>query len=158
MNVNWLTSTRLKKLIITNATSTTQAAFLGIFAIDTLPQQIPSLPVLLVVNNDTSNLSGRHWKAIFISCQRQGEVFDSLATPVSITLEKWMNTFTNKWICSTLTIQHPISPSCGAFVLHYILHRLRQTSLKSYTEKYFDSELHVNETRIRHFMRTLKNK
>ena len=156
MNVNWLTSEQLHKLIIRNARPTTQAAFLGIFAIDTLPQQISSLPVLLVVNNDTSNLAGRHWKAIFISSERQGEVFDSLVTPVSIALEKWMNTFTIKWTCSTLTIQYPLSPSCGAFVLHYILHRLGENSLKDYTEKYFDSELHVNETRIRCFASKLK--
>ena len=156
MNVNWLTGQRLNTLIKANARPTIQAAFLGIFAIDTLPQQISALPALLIVNNDTSNLSGQHWKAIFISCERLGEVFDSLATPVSIALETWMNTFTIKWTCSTLTIQHPLSPSCGAFVLHYILKRLGETSLKNYIEKYFDSELHVNENRIRCFARKLK--
>ena len=156
MNVNWLTSQQLNKSIIGNATATTKAAFVGIFAIDTLPQNLSSLPVLLIVNNDTSNLSGRHWKAIFISCERHGEVFDSLATPVSIALENWMNTFTTKWICSTLTIQHPLSPSCGGFVLHYILNRLGETSLKTYTAKYFDMELHVNEIRVRNFVRKLK--
>ena len=156
MNVNWLTSKRLNQLIIRNANVTTQAAFLGIFAIDTLPQRISTLPVLLIVNNDTSNLSGQHWKSIYISCERQGEVFDSLATPVSIALEKWMNTFTLNWTCSTLTIQYPLSPSCGAYVLHFVLHRLGEASLKNYTEKYFDSELHINETRVRRFVRKLK--
>ena len=156
MSVNWLTGQQLNKLILANANDTTNAAFIGIFAIDTLPQCISTLPLLLIVNNDTSNLPGRHWKAIFISAERHGEVFDSLATPVSLTLEKWMNTFTLKWICSNLIIQHPLSPSCGGFVLHYILHRVKEMSLKQYTEKYFVSDVLKNENIVRRFVCKLR--
>lgn len=156
MSVNWLTGKQLNKLIIANSNAAVTDAYIGIFAINTLPPNISTVPVLLVVNNDTSNLPGRHWKAIFISAERHGEVFDSSATPVSLALETWMNTFTRRWVCSTLTIQHPLSPSCGGFVLHYILHRLGEKSLKHYTEKYFVSDLHKNEDRVRRFVCKLR--
>ena len=152
MSVKWLTSKQLNKVIHDNGTPLIKASFLGVFAINTLPREIPPLPVLLIVNNDTSNLPGRHWKAVFISCERHGEVYDSLVTPISIALEHWMNRFTLKWTCSTKTVQYPLSPSCGAYVLHYILHRIGEPSLSKYTERYFVPDLHINELLIRHFM------
>lgn len=128
--LKWLTTRDLENFIITFADSKTKAAFLGIFAIDNLPQTIPHLPVLFIVNTNTSNLPGQHWKAVYVSTKRIGEVFDSLAMPVSLRLEQWMNRFTQKWSLSKLTLQNPLSPTCGGYVLYYILTRLKCSSMK----------------------------
>ena len=59
-HVNWLTGVDLDKLIVKNADVDTHAAFIGVYAVDTLPVRISKLPTLLIVNSDTSNLAGKH--------------------------------------------------------------------------------------------------
>ena len=156
--VNWLTGIDLERYVARNGTIQTQISFLGVFAVDTLPPHIPfHEPNLLIVNSDTANLPGKHWRAIFISVGNQyGEVFDSLAAPVSCLLEKWMNGHTMRWTCSDTPIQHSLSPSCGAFALHFVMHRLVESNLHNYTLHYFTAEERRNETFILNFVRQLK--
>ena len=144
-DVNWLTGIELEQFVRKNANLPTQASFLGVFAVDTLPLHISDLPALLIVNSDTSNLPGQHWRAIFIENTLRGEVFDSLAMPVSYLLEKWMNTNTVKWTASTAIIQHLLYQSCGVFVVHYILNRLSEKNLKDYMERHFTVNKGGNE-------------
>lgn len=155
--MNWLTGYELEKLIAKYANHRTQKAFLGIFSIDTLPQQIPHLPILLIVNTHTKNLSGEHWKAIYISEERHGEVFDSLALPVSARLLQWMNRFTRRWQQSRLILQNPLSASCGAFVLYFVLTRLLYKDGKKYFS-IFSKKLHENDRLMKEFIKKLKNK
>ena len=155
-DVNWLTGIELEQLVRKNANLRTETSFLGVFAVNTLPLHISQLPVLLIVNSDTSNLPGEHWRAIFITKTLHGEVFDSLAAPVSYLLEKWMNTNTVKWTASTEMIQHPFVQSCGAFVVHYVLNRLSEKNLSSYTQKHFTVNKRQNEIYIRNYIHELK--
>ena len=155
--MSWLTGQQLEKLIEKHADDLTQKAFLGVFSIDTLPSQLPHLPSLLIVNTHTKNLPGEHWKAIYISKDRHGEVFDSLALPVSVRLLQWMNRFTRKWQRSTLTIQNPLSPSCGAFVLYFILRRLQEKDLKRCLN-IFSTNLYKNDEIMRNLVKMLGNK
>ena len=155
-DVNWLTGDQLVRLIRKNANLPTQVSFLGVFAVDTLPLYISKLPVLLIVNSDTSNLPGQHWRAIFIENTQHGEVFDSLAMPVSHLLEKWMNINTVKWTASTTIIQHSFFQSCGAFVVHYVLHRLSERNMEDYTKKHFSVNKERNEICIRNYIHGLK--
>ena len=155
--VNWLTGVDLDGLITRNADAATRAAFIGVYAVDTLPVRLPNLPALLIVNSDTSNLDGQHWRAIHVDCNRRGEIFDSLAVPISPLLEAWINRVTDKWTWSESAIQNPFIPSCGAFVLHFILHRLRATDLLNYRRTYYTDVISLdNEIFIRRFVRTLK--
>ena len=131
MSVKWLTTLDLDNFVKKFGDEKTKNAFLGVFPIDHLPRQISFLPVLLIINTNAGNLPGQHWKAVYISKNRIGEVFDSLATPISLTLEHWLNEFTKKWTLSKLTIQNPMSPSCGGYVLYYVLTRLHAKSLKT---------------------------
>ena len=137
--VNWLTGVELEAMVARNANQVTRAAFLGVFAVNTLPKNIGSRPVLLIVNSDTSNLAGKHWYAIHIDSKHHGELFDPLAgvMPVSPFLEFWLNGKTVKWTCNDIPIQHPLIPSCGAFALHFILNRLQFATMKSYILRYF---------------------
>lgn len=152
--MSWLTGDQLENLIRKCGDSKTTAAFLGVFALDGLPQHLPHLPILLIVNTDTKNLPGQHWKAIYISNERQGEVFDSLAMPVSIHLQRWMNSFTHKWTQNSKVIQNPLSPSCGAFVLYYVLTRLTKRNMTSCL-RVFSKDLYYNDNFVRIFVNNL---
>ena len=115
-SIKWLTTRDLEDFIAVFADKPTKAAFLGVLPIDRLPLSITYLPVLFIVNTNSSNLPGQHWKAIYVSSHRIGEVFDSLATPVSIQLEQWLNAFTRRWTLSRVILQNPLSPTCGGHV------------------------------------------
>ena len=149
-SAKWLTTLDLETFIANNANEATKTAFLGVFSINTLPRQIPHLPVLLIMNTNTSNLPGQHWKAIYISKRRVGEVFDSLAMPVNLQVEQWMNTFCKRWAISTLTLQDPFSPTCGAYVLYYIMYRLQHDSMNSWLAPFTNNVL-INDMFITKF-------
>lgn len=153
--MSWLTGVELESLIRTYASEETEAAFLGIFSIETLPKRVQHLPLLLVVNNQTSNLPGQHWKAIYISSDKIGEVFDSLVTPISIHLQNWLNTFTRKWSSSRKRVQYPFSASCGAFVAFFVLNRLRAKSMKACLS-IFKNDLPHNDKLVSTFVKDLK--
>jgi len=160
--MSWLSGKELETLILRHADDNTLKAFAGIFSIDTLPQQISTLPFMMVINTQTLNLPGEHWKAIYISKERVGEVFDSLALPVSTCLMQWMNRFTRTWYQSYLTIQNPISGTCGAFVLYYILNCLRQPQLRpkrlrTFLEL-FTKKLYLNDKIVKEYVEQLKRK
>lgn len=151
---NWLTTQDLAHFVDEFADEKTNAAFLGVFPINRLPQRLPNLPVLFILNTNTDNLPGQHWKAVYVSQKGEGEVFDSLASTVSLVLQHWMNTFTKKWTVSTLTLQNPLSPSCGAYVLYYVLTRLKHVSFDSFNAMFSNNVLD-NDKRMEYFMNSL---
>lgn len=156
--MSWLSDTELAKLIKRFSNEDTKKAFIGIFAIDQLPKSIPHLPTLLIINTDAKNLPGRHWKAVFISQERQGEVFDSLALPLSTHLLKWLNNFTyGRWKRNKMAVQHPLSSICGVYVLYFILNRLQRTSLHSIMGE-FGKTTSMNDEKMLTFFSSLKNK
>lgn len=149
-SVKWLTTLDLEDFINKYGDMKTRDAFLGVFPINHLPQRVSRLPVIFIINTNTSNLPGQHWKAIYVSKKREGEVFDSLAMPVELILQHWMNLFTRRWITSTLTLQNPLSPSCGGYVLYFVMSRLKYVSLKSCVSN-FSSNVIENDKRIQQF-------
>ena len=152
--MSWLSNLELEKLIHKYGDDATKKAFMGVYAIDTLPQSVPHLPALLIVNTDTKNLPGQHWKSIYITKERFGEVFDSLSGPISTLLSKWLNTFTRKWTYNTMVVQHPFSPTCGAFAAYFILTRLKNKSMKEFMRIYSRS-LYKNSIMMQTFVKDL---
>ena len=152
--VKWLTTLNLEDCVDKYADEKTKQAFLGVFPINHLPRRISYLPILFIVNTSTSNLPGEHWKAVYVSKQHIGEVFDSLATPISLQLEHWLNEFTKKWALSQMTLQNPLSPSCGGYVLYYILCRLNSKSLESCIAP-FTNDVLANDVLIEEFFKQL---
>ena len=148
--IHWLTTLDLESFISNFADFETKKALLGVFPINHLPQRLPKPPLLFIVNTNSSNLPGQHWKAIYISKNYEGEVFDSLATTNDLILEHWMNRFTKRWIVSTLTLQNPLSPTCGAYVLYFIMTRLKHPSLKSCIRP-FTSDVTANDKFVSEF-------
>jgi len=153
--MSWLTGKQLEHLILKNADAKTYEAFLGVFSIDLLPEQIPFLPIMMIINTQTVNLPGQHWKAVYISKERIGEVFDSLALPISTRLLQWLNRFTRSWHHSTLTVQNPLSGTCGAFVIYYILKRLQKRNLRDCLQ-IFSRNLSLNDLLMKEFVALLK--
>ena len=154
MNIKWLTTQDLENFVNNYADKATKKAFLGVFPINLLPAKIPHhLPILFIVNTNPSNLPGQHWKAVYVSKDRNGEVFDSLAMPIDLRLEHWMNKFCRKWTVSKLILQNPFSPSCGAYVLYYILSRLRYNSLTACLAPFNESVV-INDRIVEEFVQS----
>ena len=153
--MSWLSEQDIVGKIRRNADSKTLQAFFGVYPIDKLPLFVPHLPIIIIVNTHTHNLKGEHWKTVFIDKDRNGEVFDSLALPVSAHLNRWLNIFTRRWKTNHLSYQDPFSATCGAYALYYTLHRLDVPHLKSVTET-FSRYPHVNECKVLSFYNQLK--
>ena len=153
--MSWLTSKDIINKVKKNADRRTLNAFYGVYAIDNLPEFIHTRPFLMVVNTHTQNLPGEHWIAILVDANKNGELFDSLALPVSNILIRWLNRFTNKWKKNGRTFQHLLSSTCGAFALYFILHRLQLADFEKLTSVFTVSP-HVNENVVKLFYRSLK--
>ena len=124
---------------------------MGVFPIDYLPRKLHRLPALFIINTNTSNLPGQHWKAVCISTQHTGEVFDSLAMPVSLRLQQWMNMFTKNWTFTTVILQNPLSPTCGGYVLYFVMTRLKRKSLAACIRS-FKANLMDNDAFIERYL------
>ena len=146
--MSWLSGKDLIKKIKRNADGTTLAAFHGVFPIDNLPFAVPHYPFFMIVNTQAHNLPGEHWIAIFIDVNRRGDIFDSFALPPSNMLLRWMNRFTRSFTSNRFTYQHPLSSTCGAFTLYFVLHRLHNSDCMT---EAFTTDIVINEERIRHF-------
>ena len=107
------------------------------------------------MNTHPQNLSGEHWKVIFIKEDRRGELFDSLAQAPSILTQQWLKKHTRQWKRNGRAFQHPLAASCGAYVLYFILNRLHTQRFETLTHK-FSYNSHVNEKMIRKFYNDLK--
>ena len=150
--MSWLTDTELERAIVSCDDSRVVEAFRGVFPKDQLPKTHIVPPAFLVVNTDVSNLPGRHWKAIYIDENYKGEVFDSLATPVSNHVGRFMNRNTRQWKVNRTMVQHPLSSQCGAYVLYFVTQRLKFNSLRDLCHS-FSFNLDENERRMRAFYR-----
>lgn len=153
--MSWLSNRTLANKVRKNATTKTQNAFHGIYSIDNLPSSIPNRPFLAIVNTHTHNLPGEHWLAIYIDENKNGELFDPLALPVSNHLIRWLNGFTVKWKTNNRSFQHPLSTLCGSFVLYFILNRLHVSDFERITAL-FTSSAFANEQFARKFYSALK--
>ena len=153
--MSWLSNETLLSKVRKNADRETLLAFYGICSIDNLPEFVHARPFLMIVNTHTHNLPGEHWIAVLIDENRKGEIFDSLAQPVSNILIRWLNRFTSKWKKNSRTFQHPLSTSCGAFALYFILNRLHVKDFETLTA-WFNVSLAVNEKLVKQFYRSLK--
>ena len=107
------------------------------------------------MNTHSHNLDGEHWKTIFIGKDRRGELFDSLGQPPNIATQQWLRKHTRQYIRNERILQHPLSSTCGAFVLYFILKRLHVRRFKSIIQK-FSSNPYSNEKMICTFYNDLK--
>lgn len=150
-DIKWLTTNDLSDVIAKYANKPTRDAFLGVLSIDHLPSHVTGLPAIFIMNTNSNNLPGQHWKAIFIGADGNGEIFDSLATPISLRLQHWMNRYAKTWITSKLVLQNPIAPTCGAYVVYYVLNRLHCDSLSVCLSAFSANVMQNDEMMLRYF-------
>lgn len=153
--MSWLSSDTIRLKIQHNADEATWKAFYNVYSLDTLPAAVPHYPIFIVLNTQPQNLSGQHWKCIFIGKDRRGELFDSLGQPPNIPTQQWLRKHTRQYKRNERVLQYPLSSTCGAFVLYFILNRLRVRRFDSIIKK-FSFNLHCNEKMIRKFYNELK--
>lgn len=153
--MSWLSGETIQRIVLRHADEATRQAFHGVYSIDTLPTAIPHRPIFIVLNTHPQNLNGEHWKVIFIRKDKRAEVFDSLAQPLNIPTQQWLKKHTRQWKSNARAFQHPLSSTCGAFVLYFIFHRLRVRRFENVTKK-FSCNLHSNEKIVRKFYNELK--
>ena len=153
--MSWLSDQELTRKVKRNGSKRLKSAFYGVYAMDKLPEFVPHLPLALIVNTHTHNLSGEHWKVVFINKDRCGEVFDSLAEPMNNLLTQWLNRFSRKWKTNRKRYQLLRSSTCGAFCLYYIFKRFELPSLDSVTST-FSRIPSKNEHKVLSFYKRLK--
>lgn len=151
--MSWLSEDEIRRFIKRNADKATSAAFQGVFPMSKLPHAVNAYPFFMIVNTQSHNLPGEHWITIFIGSNRRGEIFDSLALPLSNRLVKWMNTFCISFTKNSLAYQHPLSARCGVYALYFVLNRLQDPNCMSLR---FTKSLNDNEERVMKFYRKLK--
>ena len=79
--MSWLTNHTIERFIRRLSDRSTRSAFLGVFPLNELPIRVERRPALLVVNTQTSDLSGSHWLCLMLFEDGHGEVFNSFGLP-----------------------------------------------------------------------------
>lgn len=153
--MSWLDNHDIVDKILYNADDETWNAFHDVYPIDMLPNAIPHYPIFIVINTHTKNLPGQHWKAVFIKNDKSAEVFDSFALPLNTFTENWLDKFSRKWKVNSRAYQHSSSALCGAYVLYFILNRLKYDNYKSFL-KNFSLNVRDNDRMIDEFYRSLQ--
>ena len=157
--MSWLTDRELRNKLRYNAPKSIWNAFGGIYPIDMLPPLIPFRPIFIIINTDTKNLPGEHWKAILIKEDKTADVFDSLSLTMNVHTENWLKKFTKRWSLNRRAYQHPLSASCGSFVLYFIFNRLYYPNFQSFLKNSFSStDTIANEHVVRDFYNSLSSK
>ena len=142
--MSWLSGQDIEDAIYQHADDKTLEAFHGVYSMDKLPFAVPNYPFFMVVNTQAHNLPGAHWISVYIDKNRRGEVFDSLALPIPQPLTRWLNQFTRSITRNRIAYQHPLSDTCGAFAVYFVLHRICSNVT-------FSSSILVNERKVRSF-------
>ena len=151
--MSWLSDRQLELAIYAHGDRNVGHAFQGIYSVDNLPSVVRP-PAFIVLNTDTHNLPGKHWMVIFIDEDLCGEVFDSLALPVSDFIIRFMNRHSRQWICNQVAYQPVTSTRCGVYVLYYVTQRLYYSSLKDFCRT-LSANVNVNERAMTRFYDSL---
>ena len=123
--------------------------FRGTFPVNKLPP-VSQYPSCYVVNNQTENLPGQHWIAIWVDEKRVGEVFDSFGMLPPTWIQLWMNRNCRYWTYNQKLYQNPLTNLCGAYCIYYLVHRIFVVRM--------DGILHgLNDTLVRSFIKNYKH-
>src|SRR6266700_3613809 len=95
--------------------------FMGVFPRDILPD-VTNFPASLIINTDTSDKSGEHWVAVYISNRGFGEYFDSYGLkPLYKEFIYFMDKYCpNGWQYNSTPIQGLVSTNCGQYCVVYV--------------------------------------
>ena len=153
--MSWLTNHEIVRIVQCMGNQATRDAFLGVFALNKLPQRLEQRPAFLIVNTQTDDLPGRHWLCLMVFDDGYGEVFNSAGLPPPSDIARWMNGMTLEWMYNQETYQAPGTATCGAYCVYVILNRLQFSSLAQ-TLQPFTTSPNVNERLIMYYYGIIK--
>lgn len=104
-------------------------SFLGVFPVDKAPG-IRTLPSALILNLDTSNLSGSHWVALFFTKHGKCEYFDSYGRKPYGRILNYIAANTLAYTYNNACVQDLWTVSCGQMCLYFLIWRCRGISFK----------------------------
>ena len=108
--------------------------FMGVFAIDTLPQ--PILPEsCFIFNTDSSNLGGRHWIAIKINKENQGFYYDPLGFHPIAGVCNHILGFAHGLSYIETSTQDPHTSLCGQHCIEYLYRGISSKSPNVFMNK-----------------------
>ena len=64
---------------ILSTTKYVKDIFMGVYSVDTLPEDVNVYPSCYIINTDESTDTGEHWVCVYFNSNRQGEFFCSFA-------------------------------------------------------------------------------
>ena len=104
--------------------------FIGVFACNRLPKNLPARrPLILVANTDPSHKLGSHWVVLYIDSK--GEYFDSLGRPPEQEIfKRYLDKFCMSWTYNNKQLQSAISYFCGQYCILFSLYRSLDYSMK----------------------------
>jgi len=124
--------------------------FLGVFAIDRLPQKLPTRrPLLLVCNTDPHDRPGEHWISLYID--NRGEYFDSFGEEPRKIFELYLNKHCNTWTKSARALQSVLSSFCGHYCVFYCLFKCLNYDIVSISNV-FSSDTALNDYIVHKFV------
>ena len=124
--------------------------FLGVFAIDRLPQPLPTRrPLILVCNTDPHDRPGEHWIVLYINTN--GEYFDSFAEKPRRTFELYLDKYCARWTMNNKTLQSVISSFCGHYCVFYSLYKCLNYDIDAITN-IFTNNTALNDYLVHDFV------
>jgi hypothetical protein len=124
--------------------------FGGTFPCNKIPTT-KKYPCGYVINTDPSSERGEHWVAILLLAPNIGEYFDSFGLPpLCKAIVHYLRTnCAISCAYSTLTLQHPLSISCGKFALEFLQNRFEGKTYREFLAL-FSRDLGLNDEIVRH--------
>lgn len=126
----------------------------GVYACNTLPENVTNFPSAFIVNTDPIPKPGKHWVAIVMHSSSQIDYFDSLGQPPAKNND--ISLFLQRYGChvnfSRKKIQSDESDLCGLYVLCFLYLRLCCKIVFFDVFKYFTDDVLMNETFVYKFV------
>lgn len=132
--------------------------FLGVFAADTLPRTVTSLPAFLIVNSDPISKPGTHWLAMSIDACGKGQFFDSYGERPRVSLHKrFLSRVCKSWTYNHVDLQALDSLVCGHYCVMYILCKAHGYTLSDFVKCFSPNCAQNDELVEKMFLRYSKN-
>ena len=130
--------------------------YAGAYPSDMLPMdEKMNYPSAFVVNLDESEKEGSHWIALYLTSDGRSEVFNSLGNlplPFSITQFLRHHTLKGNTKHNSTQLQSYFSTVCGAYVIFYIMHRVRGFSMETIVNMFDRKDKGYNDRHVQQFV------
>lgn len=125
--------------------------FTGVYPCNHLPKNIKT-PAFIIVNTDTSDKSGTHWLAIYISESGESEIFNSFGAlqPIQSEFRKFLRKHSKNGytITNTKRLQSSFSAACGNYCCVYLYFRATGKNMKNFLTLFSCDKFNENDHKI----------